>query len=385
MASLIQAELANGGHGPSFVELWNRMELDFELARAHATPVALARLAVERIERLPAARRAPVLAAIGSLVAQRLPRAEGCAVLRGDEVVVLLPGSSAAEVEGFARGLIQAARKLEVRGEAAPLRVGLAAGVAVTRSGIDSYFETLFDVAGEGLDVARNAGGDSCVHSELYELVQRRVERVKGPRKPVPPPAPVPAAPSAPARVAQATAASEASTRTPTLLRAVPVNGLGNTTASAPASAPQRDAESRPQPRALPRPESVEVEARVRELLPRVDATSSIDMASLENKVLEIARAAFERALAERAEKFKSEIELYERRIAKMQSALERAESDRGRGGRAAEVDTGVASVYRDVQGLNGDEPDYSRRSGLLAQIAESNRALFEELRRASA
>lgn len=383
MASLIQAELAHGGHGPTFVELWNRMELDFELARAHATPVALARLAVERFERLPAARRAPVLAAIGALVAQRLPRAEGCAVLRGDEVVVLLPGSNAAEIEGFARGLIQAARKLEIQGEAAPLRVALAAGVAVTRAGIDGYFETLFDVAGEGLDVARNAGGDSCVHSELYELVQRRIERVKGPRKPIPPPAPVPApAPllaAQPPRPAPAIAAQDSAARAPSVLRALPANGH-----AAPPAA-QRETEARPQPRGLPRPETIEVEARVRELLPSVGASNAIDMASLENKVLEIARAAFERALAERAEKFKSEIELYERRIAKMQNALDRAESHRGSGSRAAEVDTGVASVYRDVQGLNGDEPDYSRRSGLLAQIAESNRALFEELRRASA
>lgn len=438
MGSLLQAELVNGGRGPSFPELWKRMELDFELARTNAVPVALARIAVERLDRIPGDRRGALLAALGGLVERRLPRPEACAALRENELVVLLRGASAAEVESFARGMIQAARKLELPGESAPVRVGLSAGVAATRSGIDGYFETLFDVAGEGLDVARNAGGDNCVHSELYELVQRRIERTKGPRKPVPPPAPAPVTYVAPATANAASRAngSSASSSAPAAasVNSVPQDlaaraALARASAPAPkdsnASAPARPAPAsamkaifdsqihgigaqstaqpvspstapeiaqpaaeprapvRSKPLDLPREEAAAVEARVRELLPPPSATPAVDLAGLESKVLEIARAAFERVIAERAQQFKSEIELYERRIAKMQAALDRADDDRSRGPR--EIETGVASVYRAVQGLHGNEPDFTRRSGLLAQIAESNRALFDELRRQSA
>ena len=39
-------------------------------------------------------------------------------------------------------------------------------------------------------------------------------------------------------------------------------------------------------------------------------------------------------------------------------------------------VDTGVASIYRTVQGLTGDEDDYQRKKEMLILIFEANIAL---------
>ncbi len=101
--------------------------------------------------------------------------------------------------------------------------------------------------------------------------------------------------------------------------------------------------------------------------------------------MLELAKSAFERALAEREQRFQSELDHYERRIAKMQRALTESELEKERLARAKGLESGVASVYRDVQGLTGREDDFDQRSGLLRAIAESNLELHEALRKRSA
>lgn len=349
MSFAIQAALAGDARGPSFTELSNRMELEFELARSRHAPVALLCIEVERLARFEPERKARVLEALGKLLATDAPAAGLLAAQKESELVVLLHGAHAEAAEALARSWIVAAKRLAVAGEANPLRVGLAIGVAATRAGLDPWFETLAAVAREGLEVARSNGGECCVHSELYELHQRRVERTKGARAPLPAPAPqVPA----PTTSANAPAPSEAP--------------------RGPAS-PRRAVASDP------------VAARVAEALPAPELAPGLDLAAMEARVLELAKSAFERALAEREQRFQSELEQYERRIAKMQRALTESELEKDRLARAKGLESGVASVYRDVQGLTGREDDFDQRSGLLRAIAESNLELHDALRKRSA
>ncbi|MBI5363346.1 MAG: GGDEF domain-containing protein, partial [Planctomycetes bacterium] len=229
----MQAELAGSVRGPTFAELTARMELDFELARARSTPAALLRVEVERLERFAPEQKRRVLAAIGRHLAELAPAGGLVAACEGAELVVLLRESGVEQAEALARSWIAAARKLQVEGETAPVRASLAIGVAATRAGLDAYFETLHAVAREGLDVARSNGGECCVHSELYEFHQRKVERTKGPRAPVAPPVKPAAAAHAPsaASAAPVTQAAVATRPVPSSIAPAPTTafppGLG--------------------------------------------------------------------------------------------------------------------------------------------------------------
>lgn len=350
MTATLQAALAGDARGPSFAELRNRMELEFELARARHAPAAVLCVEVERLARFDEPRRARVLAALGAFLAASAPEAGLVAALDGAELLVLLHGTTVEPAETFARAFVAHAKRLTPADEPAPLRVGLAIGVAATRANLDPWFETLVAVAREGLEVARSNGGECCVHSELYELHQRRVERAKGARTPVPPPAAqstVHAAQHGP----QAAAASHG-----------------------PASKPPATARS-----------AAATDPATAQALPAPDAVPGLDLATIEARVLELAKAAFERALAEREAKFQSELDHYERRIAKMQRALTESEQEKERLARTKGLESGLSSVYRDVQGLTGNELDFEQRSGLLRAIAESNLELHEALRRRTA
>lgn len=368
---VFQSDLAAGARGVSFAEAWSRMELEFELARGQSAPVGLVRFAIERFAKLAPERRASVCVALGELVRVRAPREVVVAALREDELVVCLPASDAAETELFARALVTEARKLAIAGADAPVRVDLCAGLAATRPGLDLWFETLDAVAGEGALVARAQGGASCIHSELYELHQRRVERTKGPRTAVPAPAPN-------------AAASAAQNYAPAPTKGRTARGTAHTATATPSAAATARASAHAAP-APSTPEAAALDAHLRAVLPAAGSVPGLDLAAVEAKVLELAKAAFERALAEQARQFQGQLELYERRISKMQTALSETESERDRLARLSPVDTGVASTYREVQGLALDDASSDPRLGMLRAIWESNLELRASLDRKSA
>jgi len=89
-----------------------------------------------------------------------------------------------------------------------------------------------------------------------------------------------------------------------------------------------------------------------------------------ENRIArETGRIREEEAVARR-----ERIETLERRIDKLRSALTDAEGmvERLRSSGMAE-DTGIASIYRQVQGLSDNEPGFKRKKGLLEEIFKLN------------
>ncbi len=70
-----------------------------------------------------------------------------------------------------------------------------------------------------------------------------------------------------------------------------------------------------------------------------------------------------------------SQIDMLERRIQKLTQSLDGTEAELRRVAAMKVVDGGVASMYRDVQGL-GDDPDAGQKKEMLAVIFEANFAL---------
>jgi diguanylate cyclase (GGDEF)-like protein len=69
-------------------------------------------------------------------------------------------------------------------------------------------------------------------------------------------------------------------------------------------------------------------------------------------------------------------IELLERRVAKLMAMLDVSEEELRRVRSARQVDVGVPSIYREVQGLSSDEAQQERKREMMRSIFEANLAL---------
>lgn len=69
-------------------------------------------------------------------------------------------------------------------------------------------------------------------------------------------------------------------------------------------------------------------------------------------------------------------VENFERRITKLTRSLEVTEDELRRMAERKEVDPGVASIFRTVQGLNAGEDDLEAKTEMMASIFEANMAL---------
>jgi len=70
------------------------------------------------------------------------------------------------------------------------------------------------------------------------------------------------------------------------------------------------------------------------------------------------------------------EVQKFERRISKLTNSLELTEDELKRIAAAKGIDIGVASLFREVQGLSAGENDYETKKELMSCIFEANLAL---------
>lgn len=90
-----------------------------------------------------------------------------------------------------------------------------------------------------------------------------------------------------------------------------------------------------------------------------------------------------ERMQGEREEllrKHDHEASLLERRVAKLVGSLEKTERALGQAANARAADLGIASIYRDVQGLDDSEREQELKSALMSRIFEANLALRSQV-----
>lgn len=73
---------------------------------------------------------------------------------------------------------------------------------------------------------------------------------------------------------------------------------------------------------------------------------------------------------------YESQIDVFQRRIAKLTESLARSERALEDLSRQKSVDPGIASVYRTVQGLSADDDQWELKHELLVRIFEANVAL---------
>lgn len=105
-----------------------------------------------------------------------------------------------------------------------------------------------------------------------------------------------------------------------------------------------------------------------------------LDLSSLKQEVAfvatELASKDRERSLAD----YDRQIEIFERRIAKLNSSLQQSEATIRDLASRKSADDGVASIYRTVQGLSEGEQNREAKHHLLVELFEANLALREQV-----
>ena len=323
---LVGATTPAEGRGPT--EVRGRMELAHEESLRERAPLAVLRIAVDGLEsvaRIAARGRTELVLSTVTSVLRGLPRAgDLLAVREQDHLIAVLTQTDSAAADVLARGLADGVRRITAPNGRTPLGIRLSIGLAHAQFDTAYWFQTLLAVANEGVEVAQNSGGGRVVHTELYGFHQRRLERLSPDRpRPVMPPAIIHPETVNPAYLRPAAPAKEASAAAP---------------------------------------------------VPRAPAPHPAGIQELEERVLRLARdwteEALAKALAETQRVHTSEVDVLERRIQKLTKALEDAQAELVRSQAGHEIDPGVASAYRTVQGLRDQ---HGAKRDMLEKLFEAN------------
>ncbi len=104
---------------------------------------------------------------------------------------------------------------------------------------------------------------------------------------------------------------------------------------------------------------------------------SAEDMAALREKITALALGSMQgqrdKSIEAQMSDHRKEVENFERRIAKLTTSLELTEDELKRIAAAKNIDIGVGSIYRTVQGLAGTDNDYETKKELMSSIFAAN------------
>lgn len=206
--------------------------------------------------------------------------------------------------------------------------ITVSVGLGHDQCDVPKHYETLRQVATEGLRVAQGAGGDRSCETDVHRLVHRRL--------------------------LAAGVIQDAVDLVP-----APLPATGTPAASS--------VESAPTPRiCVPEPEVQLPEPPPKSKLPKV-ADWEKEMA------FEAMRSDLDRSLRRKDEDHQREVEVLRRRIDKLNRELDNNESVIARLVQQKRIDPGLASIHRVVQGLCGEDALYEQKKEMLSAVYEAN------------
>ena len=247
-----------------------------------------------------------------------------------DRLMVLIPHTMPAAARAISERVLRGAREMQFRVSGKSIRVSASIGVAHDQDEAATSVATLERVAEEGLSVATASGGGQVVQTELYQLYEKE---------------PAPTAPSA-------GDVDELLARAERMGYRERLEGL------VAEGAPLEKAADEIAEEVIQRAVQQERERWSRDLEmanARIEAMSTSlgqgeDRAGLERSLLQL-----------------------NRRIEKLTRSLETTEAEVARLRSAGVEDTGVASVYREVQGLDSGENRADLKRELMGEIFKAN------------
>ena len=309
-------------------EVESLMRIEFERARRYRYDVSCLMVQVDRLEQIHTIHgyeaKAEVFERLVGLVKQATRTGDLLGYLTDDRLLCVLPHTSGREAMGVCDRLLANARELSFEVGEGSVRITVSVGLSHNGQAEEIGFDTLRRVAREGLAVAQAAGGDRWSETELYGLCEAQQQRLGGPT-----PAP----------------SDEGPGYRETLVRMVKEEG---------------DLEKA-------------VSVLVEEMLDRAMAEAHADLEQEQAEGRAGDPDSTGEELADKELAYQREIELLRRRVDKLSKSLGLTEQEIGRLRQAGVAEEGVASIYREVQGLSLDDARAELKHQLMSSIFEAN------------
>ncbi len=313
------------------------MRVEFDRSRRYGYPLVGLLIGVDRLENLHdlygAESRREILEAIVELVTSHTRASDFLGCMLDDRILVLLTHLPVEGAEPLAARLLEGARRLRFEIDGRRIQVSLSVGVAHNGKAVPETFEELVELAEAGLEVAIRSGGDRLVAREGIESELRELQE-------------------------ELLAAN----------RSLQIDQEQLVTETRAEQARREKLAS----------------ARIEDALEGA-AEPSPDLERIREEMLALARrqAAEERdrLIQEKVGEHLTTIDTLERRVAKLTAALGATEDELRR---LAELKLGIdglASIYREVQGLPDAETQLERKREMMREIFQANLALQDVLK----
>ncbi len=313
-------------------EVRSLMQVEFDRADRYRYPVACLLIEVDRLRDIQTMHgfdaKIAILESLVGLLQGETRAGDLLGTVVDDRLMVLIPHTMPAAARAICERVLRGARELEFTVGGKCLRVTASVGVAHNQDEGAASFATLERVAEEGLSVAISSGGDQVVQTELYQLYANE-------------PAP-----------------SSAGDVEELLARAERMGYRQRLEGLVAEGAPLEAAANEVAEEVIQRAVQQERERWSRDLEmanARIEAMSTSLQQGGE-------RGGFERDLLQ-----------LNRRIEKLTRSLETTEEEVARLRSSGTTDEGIASVYREVQGLDADGVRSDLKRDLMGEIFRAN------------
>lgn len=365
-------------------ELLERVKIAIEEAKLDSEPATLAVVGIESLHIIgnlygPALTH-EILRTVASLFESEDRKGATWGWVEDSRIVFVFSKCALESAVALSELVIRRVADVEMRAGKHRLKLAPHIGLAHTQHDKNYSFETLMQVAEEGVEIASSSEGGSAVHTELYEIVQPKA----GPRKTRPrvvaapvvreTPNGAPAAKAKPFGVANR-APVAAEPQQPAVVRPSQVRGPVETTPEAPVTQESADSNL-----AAGRVHDSMLEHMLREMFSLYEDRGPVT-GELRERVIgavrrwsEESRNSLGRELHAQQE---TELDQLRRRLAKMTERVEVTEGELEVLRATREDYSGIESAFRAVQGISSDDADYKLKSGLMEQILQANLELM--------
>ena len=322
---------AQGVSRLSIAQMLGVMRVEFHRARAQRQPMCCLMVAVDGMESLLEKgawqlKQAAMRAAYEGLKSVARERScFGMSLMSGDRIMAVFPATPPAVLAQFGAALNEHARKNPIDWKSQPIGITLSLGASHNLlAETSSSFEGLVEKAGRALQTVREANGDK------YVMWRESEAEIAGIREDI--------------------AAQRASFQQQAALLEEEASEIGGLQQAA-------------------------LVDRIQAIFAKVTRTPEIEM--LEKEIVALAveelyegrRKAVEAQIAEH----KKQTDNLERRIAKLTALLGVTEEQLQKVLAMKTIDEGVASIYREVQGLSLDSAQAEQKKAMMAEIFREN------------
>lgn len=317
--------------GPmSIPQMLRLMAMEFDRAQRHQYPIVATMITIDRLEHLEPEeagayrkRMMPMIFGLLKEVTCEL-KIQGLGCWTGNRAIAVFPHVAPWGVAPLAEKLLERGRNLEVPDFAEQGEVTLSIGVAHNQHSDCVSFENMLQEAESGLSMALSAGGDRFVQ---WKEVESELEQLKNDLQ-------------------------------DQALKLV-----------------QQQKELEQQAEDLSEDDSQELIDAIEGIFSR-GGDKSHEVERLEKEVIAFALNEIQKNRAEAVKgqmiDHKKQIDLLERRITKLTDLLKDTESELKRVAAMKNIETGIASLYRTVQGLS-DEDSAEVKREMMAEIFQAN------------